>query len=157
MSLGVPVVGTAVEGLHGVLADGRGALAAPEDSAALARGSTGLAERGVGFHWLQENIDTTTPGGRLVFHVFAALAEFERDLIHERTRAGLAAARARGRRGGRPSVMTADKRRRPADVRLWRAYGRRDRCGSGRQPPSIYRHLGSDTRSESQPRGRQVA
>jgi DNA invertase Pin-like site-specific DNA recombinase len=56
---------------------------------------TGLAERGVGFRSLQEAIDTTTPGGKLVFHVFAALAEFERDLIRERTAAGLAAARAR--------------------------------------------------------------
>jgi hypothetical protein len=70
---------------------------------------TGLAERGVGFRSLQEAIDTTTPGGKLVFHVFAALAEFERDLIRERTTAGLAAARARGRHGGRPSVMTAHK------------------------------------------------
>jgi DNA invertase Pin-like site-specific DNA recombinase len=71
---------------------------------------TGLAERGIGFRSLQESIDTTTtPGGKLVFHVFAALAEFERDLIRERTAAGLAAARARGRRGGRPSVMTAHK------------------------------------------------
>lgn len=70
---------------------------------------TGLADRGVGFRSLQESIDTTTPGGRLVFHVFAALAEFERDLIRERTHAGLAAARARGRRGGRPSVMTPAK------------------------------------------------
>jgi DNA invertase Pin-like site-specific DNA recombinase len=68
-----------------------------------------LAARGVGFRSLQENIDTTTPGGRLVFHVFGALAEFERDLIRERTNAGLAAARARGRKGGRPSVMTPDK------------------------------------------------
>ena len=68
-----------------------------------------LAERSVGFVSLQESIDTTTPGGRLVFHVFAALAEFERDLIRERTNAGLAAARARGRKGGRPSVMTPDK------------------------------------------------
>jgi DNA invertase Pin-like site-specific DNA recombinase len=70
---------------------------------------TGLAERGIGFRSLQEAIDTTTPGGKLVFHVFAALAEFERDLIRERTAAGLAAARARGRHGGRPSVMTAHK------------------------------------------------
>lgn len=69
----------------------------------------GLEERGVGFRSLQEQVDTTTPGGRLVFHVFGALAEFERDLIRERTHAGLAAARARGRRGGRPSVMTAEK------------------------------------------------
>jgi DNA invertase Pin-like site-specific DNA recombinase len=66
---------------------------------------TGLAERGIGFRSLQEAIDTTIPGGKLVFHVFAALAEFERDLIRERTTAGLAAARARGR----PSVMTAHK------------------------------------------------
>jgi DNA invertase Pin-like site-specific DNA recombinase len=63
----------------------------------------------VGFRSLQEAIDTTTPGGKLVFHVFAALAEFERDLIRERTAAGLAAARARGRQGGRPPVMTAHK------------------------------------------------
>jgi DNA invertase Pin-like site-specific DNA recombinase len=70
---------------------------------------TRLAERGVGFRSLQEAIDTTTPGGKLVFHVFAALAEFERDLIRERTSAGLAAARARGRQGGRPSVLTAHK------------------------------------------------
>jgi DNA invertase Pin-like site-specific DNA recombinase len=70
---------------------------------------TGLADRGVGFRSLQEAIDTTTPGGKLIFHVFAALAEFERDLIRERTTAGLAAARARGRHGGRPSVMTAHK------------------------------------------------
>jgi DNA invertase Pin-like site-specific DNA recombinase len=70
---------------------------------------TGLAERGIGFRSLQEAIDTTTPGGKLVFHVFAALAEFERDLIRERTSAGLAAARVRGRHGGRPSVMTGDK------------------------------------------------
>jgi DNA invertase Pin-like site-specific DNA recombinase len=70
---------------------------------------TGLAERGIGFRSLQEAIDTTTPGGKLVFHVFAALAEFERDLIRERTSAGLAAARARGRHGGRPSVMTTHK------------------------------------------------
>lgn len=68
-----------------------------------------LAERGVGFRSLQETIDTTSSGGRLVFHVFAALAEFERDLIRERTNAGLAAARARGRKGGRPPVLSADQ------------------------------------------------
>ena len=58
---------------------------------------TGMAEHEVGFCSLQEQVDTTTPGGKLVFHVFAALAEFERDLVRERTSAGLAAARARGR------------------------------------------------------------
>lgn len=68
-----------------------------------------LAARGIGFRSIQETIDTTSPGGRLVFHVFAALAEFERDLIRERTNAGLAAARARGRTGGRPSRLSADQ------------------------------------------------
>lgn len=61
-----------------------------------------LQARGIGFQSLTESIDTTTPGGKLIFHVFGALAEFERDLIRERTRAGLAAARARGRNGGHP-------------------------------------------------------
>ena len=61
-----------------------------------------LAERGIGFKSLTEQIDTTTPGGKLIFHVFGALAEFERDLIRERTKAGLEPARARGRVGGRP-------------------------------------------------------
>lgn len=71
---------------------------------------TGLEERGVGFQSLQESIDTTTSGGRLVFHIFGALAEFERNLIQERTRAGLAAARARGRKGGRPRALDEKKR-----------------------------------------------
>jgi DNA invertase Pin-like site-specific DNA recombinase len=74
----------------------------------------GLAERGIGFRSLQEAIDTTTPGGRLVFHIFGSLAEFERDLIRERTMAGLAAARRRGRVGGRPTVMTAAKTKQAA-------------------------------------------
>jgi DNA invertase Pin-like site-specific DNA recombinase len=64
-----------------------------------------LAHRGVGFPFLQEQIDTTS-GGKLVFHVFGALAEFERDLIRERTHAGLQAARARGRLFGRPKVLS---------------------------------------------------
>lgn len=68
-----------------------------------------LEARGIGFKSLRENIDTTTSGGKLVFHLFAALAEFERDIIRERTAAGLVAARARGRKGGRPKVMDAKK------------------------------------------------
>jgi DNA invertase Pin-like site-specific DNA recombinase len=68
-----------------------------------------LDTRGVGFRSLTEAIDTTTPGGKLIFHIFGALAEFERSLIIERTQAGLAAARARGRVGGRPTVWTAAK------------------------------------------------
>jgi DNA invertase Pin-like site-specific DNA recombinase len=103
---------------------------------------TGLADSGVGFRSLQEAIDTTTPGGKLVFHVFAALAEFERDLIRERTSAGLAAARARGRHGGRPSVLTGHKLRVAQELY---------RCGEysvaaiaktlGVSRASIYRHL----------------
>jgi DNA invertase Pin-like site-specific DNA recombinase len=85
-----------------------------------------LQERSVHFRSLQEQLDTSTSGGKLVFHVFGALAEFERDLIRERTTAGLAAARARGRRGGRPSLselkvrqlrtLAADKQNRVPDI-----------------------------------------
>jgi DNA invertase Pin-like site-specific DNA recombinase len=64
------------------------------------------------FRSLTEAIDTTTPGGRLVFHLFGALGQFERDLIQERTRAGLAAATARGNKGGRRPVVTGEKLRR---------------------------------------------
>ncbi|MCD1636728.1 recombinase family protein [Martelella mediterranea] len=68
-----------------------------------------LQKRGIGLKVLTGDVDTTTTTGRLVFGIFATLAEFERDLIHERTMAGLAAARARGRAGGRPRVMTRQK------------------------------------------------
>lgn len=68
-----------------------------------------LQARGIGLKSLQEQIDSTTPGGKLVFHMFGALAEFERDLIKERTQAGLSAARARGRVGGRKPVLTGRK------------------------------------------------
>src|ERR671932_2427045 len=70
---------------------------------------TGLEAQGIGFRSLQENIDTTTSGGKLIFHIFGSLTEFERDLIRERTQAGLEAARARGRKGGRPKVLTEKK------------------------------------------------
>lgn len=67
---------------------------------------TTLHEKGINFISLQENIDTTTSTGKLIFHIFGALAEFERDVIVERTKAGLAAARARGRLGGRRKKLT---------------------------------------------------
>lgn len=68
-----------------------------------------LDARGVGLRSLQESIDTTTSGGKLVFHVFGAIAEFERTLLVERSQAGLAAARARGRSGGRRALLTGKK------------------------------------------------
>jgi DNA invertase Pin-like site-specific DNA recombinase len=69
-----------------------------------------LERDGIGFCSLQESIDTTTSGGKLVFHIFGALAEFERNLIRDRTKAGLDAARARGRRGGRPKALDEEQR-----------------------------------------------
>ena len=81
-----------------------------------------LAARGVGFRSLQEQLDTTSSGGKLIFHIFASLAEFERDLIRERTRAGLAAARARGRLGGRPKGV--DEKKRKAAIALKKEAGR---------------------------------
>jgi DNA invertase Pin-like site-specific DNA recombinase len=83
---------------------------------------TDLNARRIGLRSLTENIDTTTPGGRLIFHVFGALAAFERDLVKERTMAGLAAAAARGRQGGRRPVVTPSK--------LERARARTERPGS---------------------------
>ena len=69
----------------------------------------GLETAGVGFVSLQEGFDTTTSGGRLVFQIFGALAEFERNLIKERTNAGLKAARARGRIGGRKAKLSLEQ------------------------------------------------
>src|SRR5687768_7518028 len=73
--------------------------------------TTDLNSRNIGFKSLTENIDTTTSGGKLIFHIFGALAEFERDIITERTNAGLTAARARGRQGGRPRSSLNDDRK----------------------------------------------
>src|ERR671928_1294040 len=70
---------------------------------------TDFNNRKVGFKSITENIDTTTSGGKLIFHIFGALAEFERDIIKERTTAGLEAARARGKRGGRPKALSPEK------------------------------------------------
>lgn len=64
-----------------------------------------LNTKNIGFQSLQENMDTTTSGGKLIFHIFSALAEFEKDLIGERTKAGLKAARVRGKMGGRPPLL----------------------------------------------------
>lgn len=81
-----------------------------------------LVAKGVGFKSLQENIDTTTSGGKLIFHIFASLAEFERDIIRERTQAGLSSARARGRKGGRPKGV--DEKKQKAALALKKDPGR---------------------------------
>lgn len=70
-----------------------------------------LAAQGIGFKSLRENLDTTTSSGKLIFHIFASLAEFEQDVIRERTQAGLSAARVRGRLGGRPQGVDEKKKR----------------------------------------------
>src|SRR3954467_13969687 len=70
---------------------------------------TELNNRHIGFKSITENIDTTTSGGKLIFHIFGALAEFERDIIRERTNAGLEAARSRGKKGGRPPALSPEK------------------------------------------------
>jgi len=109
-----------------------------------------LHKRGVQFVSLQENIDTTTNGGELMFGIFAALAQFERGLISERTKAGLASARARGRNGGRPAKMTAK------DVRTAKKMlDAGDMSGAevakrfGVSRGTLYRHFGNLKKSRS--------
>ena len=107
-----------------------------------------LTKRGIGFKVLTghgASIDTTTPSGKLVFGIFAALAEFERELISERTKAGLASARARGRTGGAPYKMTAPKLRLAMAAMGQPETKIRDLCqelGVTRQ--TLYRHVGPD-------------
>ena len=102
----------------------------------------GLDKRGVGLKSLKEAIDTTSSGGRLVFHMFGALAEFERDLIRERTRAGLTAARARGRLGGRPKRLTPEKRRLAVQLYRAREHSIAEICRlMGISKPTLYSYL----------------
>lgn len=104
-----------------------------------------LQEMGVGFKSLQDNIDTTTPMGKLNFHLFAALAEFERDIISERTKAGLSAARARGRKGGRPkglSKKAQDKARLAESLYKERVRSVAEICDHlSISKPTLYRYL----------------
>lgn len=109
-----------------------------------------LAERGVGFVSLTEGIDTTTAAGRLTLGIFASLAEFERQLIRERTLAGLAAARERGSRPGRPSVVTPDKLKAAKSLLAQGATVTDAAKAVGLTRPTLYRHLargGSVSRS----------
>lgn len=95
----------------------------------------------VAFVSLAEQFDTTSPGGELIFHVFAAMAEFERALIRERTQAGLAAARADGRVGGRPSVMTDQRLKIARDLRSDGASIDDIAEALGVSRSTVYRHL----------------
>ncbi len=108
---------------------------------------TQLDRRGIGFKSLTEQIDTTTSGGKLIFHIFGALAEFERNLTRERTQAGLVAARARGRKGGRPRRLDTDRKVQMArQLHADPANAIADICKTlGVSRATLYRYLGSST------------
>ncbi|MDA8352815.1 MAG: recombinase family protein [Firmicutes bacterium] len=101
-----------------------------------------LHEKGIGFQSLRENMDTTSSGGKLIFHVFGALAEFEREIIRERTQAGLTAARARGKLGGRPRVMDEKKIKMAQTLMQDPNYSVREICETLQvSKATLYRHL----------------
>ncbi len=126
------------------------------DSLHLTETVTDLARQGIGFHSLAETIDTTSPAGKLIFGVFASLAAFERDRIAERTKEGLAAARARGRVGGRPPVMTTDKLA-TAKMLLSQGRGISEIAGIvGVSRATLYRHLATGD-EPGQPTSKAVA
>ncbi len=101
-----------------------------------------LEEREIGFRSLQEAIDTTTSGGRLIFHIFGALAKFERNLIRERTLAGLKAARARGRKGGRPLMFNTKKAELAQRLYDERKHSIKDICQMfGISKPTLYAYV----------------
>ena len=113
---------------------------------------TALNDRGIELWSLHESIDTTTPAGKLTFHVFGALAEFERDLVRERTRAGVAAARDRGARLGRPRALT------PHQVEIARTLMTNPKLSArqvaeqlGVHRATLYRSLASQQRGQRSP------
>ncbi len=111
-----------------------------------------LDTRGVGFKSLQESIDTTTSGGRLIFHLFASLAEFERDLIRERTNAGLSAARARGRNGGRPKGVDQKKQKAALALKRETTHSIREICDIvGISRNTYYKYTRTDRQPSLQP------
>src|SRR5260221_385804 len=111
---------------------------------------TELSDQTTGFMSLQEHIDTATSGGKLIFHVFGALAEFERDLMRERTQAGLQAARARGHRGGRPKVMDARKAALAQALYRDRQYTPREICTTLKiSKTTLYRYLPAGTKHKA--------
>ena len=108
----------------------------------MSRTLSALQERGIGFRSLTESMDTTTSGGKLIFHIFGALAEFERNVIRQRTKAGLEAARARGRKGGRKPALS-DKQQEVA-VKLYheKAHTAKEICRiMGISKPTLYSYI----------------
>ena len=109
-----------------------------------------LIARGIGFKSLQENIDTTTSTGKLIFHIFASLAEFERDIIRERTEAGLSAARARGRKGGRPKGVDEKKKKAALSLKKDPERSVKEICEIvGISRNTYYKYTGTGATSES--------
>ena len=107
-----------------------------------------LKQRSIGLQSLQESIDTTTSSGQLIFHLFGALAEFERNLIRERTNAGLVAARARGKLGGRPKALDPNKRQLAVKLYNDRQYPIGEICQMmGISKPTLYNYV-----AEGQPK-----
>ena len=108
-----------------------------------------LEERKIGFKSLQDPVDTTSSGGILVFHIFGALTECERNLIRERTMAGLRAARARGRVGGRPRKLDAKKTELAYQLYDEKKYGVKEICQTlGISKPTFYAYLARRTETE---------
>jgi DNA invertase Pin-like site-specific DNA recombinase len=104
-----------------------------------------LEDQGIGFRSLRESIDTTSGVGKLVFHLFASLAEFERDLIRERTQAGLASARARGRMGGRPKALSPKQLAQARAMHADKDITIKEICATlGVGKTTLYRHLARD-------------
>lgn len=109
-----------------------------------------LYEQDIGFKSLHETIDTSSSAGKLTFHLFAALAEFERNLIRERTRAGMEAARARGRQGGRPQKADKDKRQLAIDLYIGRKHSVNQICSIiGVSRPTLYKYINQNNLPKS--------
>jgi DNA invertase Pin-like site-specific DNA recombinase len=101
-----------------------------------------LEARGIGLRSLHESLDTSSSSGKLIFHIFGALAEFERNLIRERTQAGLRAARARGRTGGRPKALDADKRALAVQLYEGKQHTVKQICQMmGISKPTLYKYI----------------
>ena len=109
-----------------------------------------LESQGIGFQSVTEAIDTTTSGGKLVFHIFGALAEFERNLIRERTRAGLEAARARGKKGGRKPKLSDKQRKLAVDLYQQKKHTLDEICEMvGITRPTLYKYVRTEEEEKS--------